>query len=64
MSIFGSSSGGWWYSSLIDPRWNKSGHVEFLSALVKPREAEEWLQSMIEEHGEPPADLVYGQMKD
>lgn len=64
MGLFGPKSGSWYFNSKIDPRWNVSGHVSSLSVFTRPPEAEQALERLKKEHGEPPEDLSYGCMKD
>lgn len=64
MGMLGLKPGTWWLSSEEDPRWNATGHVDVLSVLVMPEEAEQALAKLKKEFGTPPADLEYGCMKD
>jgi hypothetical protein len=64
MGMF-SKSGSWWYSSKADPRWNMEGRVAVMMVMCGVPEADEALAAKKKELGEePPADLVFGCMKD
>lgn len=43
----------WWYHSDCDPRWNISGEC-YVGGLCMPRDAENALNRLIEELGQPP----------
>jgi hypothetical protein len=65
MGIFGGKSGSVWFESKSDPRWKWSGRAESITFTSgPPREAQEALERLKAEYGEPPDDLEWGGMKD
>lgn len=58
------SSGTWYLSSKLDPRWNSGGHVNALGGFVMPSECQNEIDQLKKLYGEPPSDLEWGYMKD
>lgn len=56
--------GSWSLYSKIDPRWNASGHSEFVGGFSMPTACAEKLEQLKTKYGEPPIDLEWSYMKD
>jgi len=53
----------WSIHSKKDPRWNKSGRC-FGLILMRPREANTWIEKCQKKYGKQPKDLTYEAYKD
>jgi len=56
-------SGTWWIRSEADPRWRASGRAE-VGMFARPPEIDTKITELTKLHGDPPADLAWGYMKD
>jgi hypothetical protein len=57
------TSGSWWLTSKLDPRWNTGGSCD-CGGFVQPQEAKDAIERLTNKLGDPPKDLEWGYMKD
>ena len=57
-------SGTWWMYSKTDPRWCVSAHSDAVGMFQRPPALDAKIVELTRLHGDPPADLEWGYMKD
>ena len=54
----------WYMSSKTDPKWNASGHSDYVGGFDIPIDCKNKIEFLKKSMGEPPEDLIWGYMKD